>query len=122
MKKKILIIEDDQLIVRAYLAHLERDGYKVETALDGKEGLEKVKSFKPDLILLDIIMPMLDGISTLKILKKDKETKKIPVILLTNVNEKDDVVLASKLGVLLYFVKVETSLKVLSKWVRDILK
>ena len=74
-KLKILLIEDDETLVRAYKDHFMRAGYDVGISLDGEDALEKVKIFHPDLILLDILMPKLDGISVLIKLKDDIETK-----------------------------------------------
>src|SRR5947207_2884263 len=81
---KILIVEDDPQISRIYHRIFSLEGYTVELAGDGEEGLMKTKSFQPSLILLDITMPKLNGMLVLEALKADEETKKIPVIMLTN--------------------------------------
>jgi len=119
--KKILIVDDEKQIVTAYNEHLAREGYEIETAYDGEEALMKVKEFAPDLILLDILMPNLDGLEALKNLKEDALTKDIPVIMLTNLGEKENLVRASELGSTLYFIKAETSLAILDRWIKDIL-
>lgn len=121
-KQKILIVDDEEQIVTAYGDHFAREGYEIAKAYDGAEALEKVKEFAPDIILLDILMPKLDGLSALKQLKEDPETRDIPVIILTNLDQKEDVVKGVQEGGILYFVKVRTSLEVLSKWIRDLLR
>lgn len=82
--KKILLVDDEPLVIKALSRKLLTSGFSLDYAYDGQEALLKVGQFKPDLILLDILMPKLDGISVLKRLKADKETKNIPVIILTN--------------------------------------
>ena len=121
-KQKILIVDDEEQIVTAYGDHFAREGYEIGKAYDGAEALEKVKEFTPDIILLDILMPKLDGLSALKQLKKDPETRDIPVIILTNLDQKEDVLKGVQEGGILYFVKARTSLEVLSKWIRDLLR
>ena len=74
---KILLVEDDDLMVRMYRRVLDCEGYTVEIASNGQEGYEKTKTFKPDLILLDIMMPVLNGLQALEKLKKDPQTKDI---------------------------------------------
>ncbi len=103
---KILIVDDDALLVRMYQKKLENDGYIVATADDGETALQKVQELKPDLILLDIMMPKVNGLQVLAILKEDKETSSIPVILLTNVGSSDeDVNRGLELGAVAYLVK-----------------
>ncbi len=84
-KKKILLIDDDADFVGAIRVMLEANGYELAVAYDGKEGLEKVHQFHPDLILLDMMMPVMDGREACKKLKSDPATRKIPVILLTGI-------------------------------------
>jgi two-component system, OmpR family, alkaline phosphatase synthesis response regulator PhoP len=82
-KGKILVVDDEIYIVHILDFSLGMEGYEVVTALDGEQALHKVKSDRPDLVVLDIMMPKLDGYETCKILKNDPETKNIPVILLS---------------------------------------
>ena len=82
---KILLVEDEVLVRDMYKKKLELSKFDVETASDGKEGLRKARELKPDLILLDIIMPHLDGIQVLMKIKNDPELKEIPVVMLTNI-------------------------------------
>ena len=91
-KGRILVVDDEIYIVHILDFSLGMEGYEVVTALDGEQALEKARSEKPDLIVLDIMMPKLDGYETCKMLKADPETKDVPVILLSakgrNVDQK----------------------------------
>jgi CheY-like chemotaxis protein len=82
--KSVLVIDDDPMIVKVLRDSLERAGYRVRTATSGLEGLQTVKDERPDLIILDILMPMLDGFKVARILKFDKRFQKIPMIVLTS--------------------------------------
>lgn len=120
--KKILLVDDDPLIIRMYQTKLSKDGYNISLAFNGEEAIIKAKKDKPDLILLDLMMPKMNGIETLEQLKKDSDTKDIPVVILTNLEDKkDDVEKAKKMGALNYWVKAETDLKTLSSKVKEIL-
>ena len=83
-KKNILVVDDDPLVVKILREPLERAGYNVNVASHGLEALKKVKERKPDLIILDILMPLLDGFKVARLLKFDKRFKDIPIIVLTS--------------------------------------
>lgn len=104
-KKKILIVEDDNFVAEVYSTKLLEMGHEVIIAQNGEEGLNALKENTPDMILLDIIMPVMGGIEMLEELKKNEEWKKIPVILLTNVGEKDSIQKVQSLGVKDYLIK-----------------
>jgi DNA-binding response OmpR family regulator len=104
-KKKILVIEDDKMIGAMYKTKLESSGFEAMWSEDGAAGLESVKKEMPDMILLDIILPKLDGFTVLEELKKDNKTKSIPVIILTNLGTEEDVEKGQKLGAVDYIVK-----------------
>lgn len=87
-KTTVCIIDDDGYICDIYRTKFQREGFTVVTANDGMEGIRVIKENKPDIILLDIQMPILDGVGVLDALKKDEELSKIPVIILSN-NDKD---------------------------------
>jgi DNA-binding response OmpR family regulator len=119
---KILIVEDDVLMVKMYQGKFEDDGFDVAVAFDGETGLIKAKEFKPDLILLDIMMPKVNGLEMLKNLKADETIKKIPVILLTNVGGNDeDAEKGLSLGAVAYMVKAQYDAKDVVKKVKEIL-
>lgn len=105
--KKILIVDDETLVVKALTEKLASEGFLPDYARDGEEALLKVKQTKPDLILLDIIMPKLDGISVLKRLKAVPETQNIPVIILTNLYDDKKVSEVLRNGGTDYLVKVD---------------
>jgi CheY-like chemotaxis protein len=118
---KVLIVDDEVSLVKALRLHLDKEGYETEVAYDGLEALQKVGLWQPDIVLLDIYMPKLNGIDTLKILKKKPETKNIPVIMLTNYDDRDKIVETSETGSLLYFVKANTKLSLLSTYIHQLL-
>ncbi len=109
--KRILFIEDESALQKTLGEVLRENGYEVISALDGETGIKSAKTKKPDLILLDLILPKLSGFEVLKQLKKDEETKNIPVIVLTNLEEVKDVEKAMELGATTYLVKANYSLK-----------
>lgn len=119
---KILIIEDDPLMSRMYEKIFTFEKFEVELAPDGSEGIKKVKSFKPTLILLDVMMPKMNGLEVLETLKKDDATKKIPVIMLTNLAGQKDAETALSMGAVKYIVKSEYDPKQVSDMVKEILK
>lgn len=108
--KKILFVEDEEALQKTLGEILKQEGYEVISALDGEAGFNLVKSEKPDLILLDLILPKMDGFEVLKRLKADGETKDIPVIVLTNLEGIGDVGKAIELGATTYLVKAQYSL------------
>jgi len=103
--KKILIADDRYEVVELVKATLEGEDYQVIDASDGKEALEKIKREKPDLVLLDIIMPKMDGFEVLSEVKKDPKTKEIPIIMLTAKGQKLDKDKGRRLGAQDYIVK-----------------
>ncbi len=121
-KKKILVVEDDSMISSMYKTKFEADGFTVLTASDGAEGLESAKKEKPDIIMLDVILPRLDGFSVLEEIKKDKTTKNIPVIMLTNLGTEEDKAKGEKLGALDYLVKASLTPGQVSAKIKQALK
>lgn len=101
---KILIIDDDPFIVDMYTLKLKELGFDVENAPDGRKGLEKIKDGGYDLILLDVVLPMMDGFEILQTLKREGTTH-APIILLTNLGQKEDVDRGLSLGAVDYFIK-----------------
>lgn len=104
-KPTILLVEDDTFLGGMYVTKLTLENFTTELATDGKSGLEKAGKLKPDLILLDILMPKMNGFEVLKALKKNPETRDIPVILLTNLGQKGDVREGLDLGAADYLIK-----------------
>jgi DNA-binding response OmpR family regulator len=102
--KKILIIEDDSFLSEMYATRLIQAGYQTEIADDGQKGWQKIQDTNPDLVLLDVVLPKIDGFELLKKIK-NSQFDKIPVILLTNLGQKSDVEKGLKLGAHSYIIK-----------------
>jgi two-component system alkaline phosphatase synthesis response regulator PhoP/two-component system response regulator VicR len=105
MPTKILVCDDERHIVRLIQVNLERQGYQVTTAFDGKEGLEKIRAEKPDLVVLDVMMPYMDGFEVLKTLRREPETEALPVIMLTAKAQDKDVFEGYHYGADMYLTK-----------------
>ena len=119
---RILLAEDDRFQRKAAEASLRRSGYVVIAAADGEEALRLARSEAPDLILLDLIMPKLQGFEVLRALKQDPATAGIPVIVLSNLSQDRDVQQAIEGGAAAYVVKANLSLKELVKKVQETLR
>jgi len=104
-KKHILLVEDDEFLSELYATKLNLEGYKVTLANDGEKGLKFAISEKPDLILLDIVLPKIDGFEVLKQVKSNSAIRNIPIILLTNLSQKDEVDKGLDLGAVDYLIK-----------------
>jgi DNA-binding response OmpR family regulator len=120
--KKILFIEDESALQKTFGEILKQEGFEMISALDGESGLNLAKTKKPDLILLDLILPKKDGFEVLKELKEDEKTKEIPVIVLTNLEGIDDVDRALQLGATTYLVKAQYTLEEVIEKVKKTLK
>jgi DNA-binding response OmpR family regulator len=109
--KRILLAEDDRFLRRAAESALKRAGFTVLPAADGEEALRLARAEKPDLVLLDLIMPKLQGFEVLKALKADPTTAMIPVVVLSNLGQDGDVQRALESGAVAYLVKANLSLE-----------
>jgi len=105
MTKKILVVDDSKTISDMVRGLLERIGFEVETAYDGLEALEKVKKSLPDLIILDVNMPKMDGFRVCRLLKFDRNFRSIPIIMLTARDEEENIKTGIKTGADLYLTK-----------------
>ncbi len=113
-KNVLLIVEDEKILLETLKEKLESEGFNVVTALDGSEGLKMAIDNHPDLILLDLLLPKVDGITMLKQLRKDKWGSKAPVIILTNVESSDKIAESLSVGfgdVFEYMLKTNWSLE-----------
>ena len=104
-RAKILVVDDEPNIVQTLQDRLEMNDYQVITAADGKEGLEKATSERPDIVLLDVIMPIMDGLEMLERLRKNDSTRDLPVIMLTARSQSQDITRANSYGIEDYVVK-----------------
>jgi two-component system alkaline phosphatase synthesis response regulator PhoP/two-component system response regulator VicR len=114
MPKKILAVDDEKHIVRLVQVNLERQGYEVVTANDGREALEKVESERPDLVVLDVMMPYMDGFEVLQNLRRNPSTRDIPVIMLTAKAQDADVFRGWQSGVDCYLTKPFNPMELIS--------
>lgn len=121
-RKKILIIEDEVTLQRAMVDFLTQEKFEVVSAMDGEQGLALAKSEMPDLIILDIILPKKDGYEVLSEVKKDLHTKKIPVILLTNLESAENIQKAFESGAMTYLVKSDYKLEDIVLKIKETLK
>ena len=113
--RRILLAEDDRFLRKAAEATLRRSGFTVLTAVDGEEALKLAQAETPDLILLDLIMPKMQGFEVLRSLKQSPETAHIPVIVLSNLGQDRDIQQAMESGAVAYLVKANLSLEELVK-------
>lgn len=115
-EKTILLVEDDSFVSDIYQKKIESEGFKIVTAENGVEAIKKLNEIVPDLILLDIVMPYMDGMDVLKEIKANDKWKNIPVILLTNLSEKEKIEEAIGIGANDYLIKSHfTPSEVISK-------
>jgi CheY-like chemotaxis protein len=118
--RRILLAEDDRFLRRAAESRLKQGGFTVIPAVDGEEALRLARAEHPDLILLDLIMPKVQGFEVLKALKEDAATRSIPIIVLSNLGQDSDVQQAMAQGATAYFVKSNLSLQGLAQMVGEV--
>lgn len=121
-KTKILVVEDEKFLLDLYQIKLIQEGHEVLIAKNGSEGLAMTQDHLPDLILLDILMPKVDGYEMLKKLKVDKKTKKIPVIIFSNLSQKEEIEKGLKLGANDFIIKTSVTPTELAQKVEEYLK
>jgi len=120
--KKVLIVEDDSLLAKVLSESFLIEKFQVATVNNGLEVAKIVETFKPDIILLDLIIPGIDGFAVLKKLKSDIKTKDIPVLVLSNLSDVGDVKSIKVLGADEYFIKSNTEMEKIVKYVKNRLK
>jgi DNA-binding response OmpR family regulator len=122
MAKKILIIEDDEMLRGIMTQRLAGEHYNVVQAVDGSAGLQAIKDEKPDLVLLDLMLPIMDGFNVLEAAKKDDAISSIPIVILSNLSQKEDIERAMKLGAHDYWIKIEFASDEIMEKIREIIK
>ena len=120
--KKILLVEDDPFLIDIYTTKLKDSGFDVKVAADGDEALGTVKEEKPALVVLDVVLPHIDGWEILSQLKSDKELKKIKVIILSNLGQKEEVEKGLKLGATKYLIKAHYTPSQVVEEIKKVLK
>ncbi|MBI4117882.1 MAG: response regulator [Parcubacteria group bacterium] len=118
---RILIVEDDRFLLKIYSTKLSKAGYEVIFAIEGDEALRKINDEKPNLILLDIILPGKNGFEILSEMRSQKSTQNIPVIILSNLGQEEDIVRGKELGVKEYLVKSNHSLKEVMQKISEVI-
>ena len=119
---KILIVEDDKALNEAYRLILTKEGHTIETAFNGEEGLGKVEQFKPEIILLDMLMPKMDGLGFLRNFDAHKTHKDIQVIILSNLDMEKQIQEAMELGAARYIIKAHMSPSELAVLINHVIK
>jgi len=122
MLKTILVIEDDKFLRELITQKLTKEGYETSEAIDGEEGIKKIKEEKPGLILLDLILPGIDGFEVLSRAKGDPAISSIPVIILSNLGQKEDIERGLKLGAVDYLIKAHFTPGEIIEKIKNILK
>jgi len=120
--KTILIVEDDKFLRELISRKLSGEGFEVFGAVDGEEGIKKIKEGKPDLVLLDLILPGIDGFEVLARLREDPEFSSIPVIILSNLGQREEVERGLKLGAIDYLIKAHFTPGEIIEKIRNTLK
>ncbi len=120
--KKILVIEDDKFLRELISQKLIKEGYDIAEAVDGEKGVKKVKEEKPDLVLLDLILPGIDGFEVLSRVKKDPFLAQIPVIILSNLGQKEDIEKGLKIGAADYLIKAQFTPDEIVEKIKNVLK
>lgn len=115
----ILLIEDESFLRNLLTMRLQREGFTVEIAEDGVEGVEKIKSLRPRLVLLDLILPKMNGFELLQQVAEDPQLAKIPVIIISNLGQESDIERGKALGAIEYYVKARLSIDDLITKVRE---
>ena len=118
----LLIVEDDEILLRALYLIFHEDNYTIATAPDGDTALKMAERMRSDLILLDLLLPMMNGFDFLKFIKANPGLKEIPVIVLSNLGDQENIAKAKELGALDYFVKSGTNLNDLREKIAKIIK
>ena len=120
-KIRLLVVEDDEFLVKMYESGLSREGFDVVTASDGEMGVKTAQEVRPDLILLDLILPKMDGFTCLETLKSKTVTKRIPVIILSNLGQNSDIKRGLDLGAEDYLIKTDYTVKQVGEKVKKVL-
>ena len=121
-KVLLLIVEDEMMLAQMYSSKLKKEGFEVHVAHNGREGIAKMRSEHPNLVLMDVLMPDIDGLQALRQVKADSQTKDIPVLILTNMSDDNYAKQAIKDGANDYIVKAETTPEQVVQTIKGILK
>ena len=118
---RILIVEDDRFLSSILKGRMEKNNFAVEQAFDGEEGLAKLREFRPDMVILDLIMPKVSGFEFLERISTDPEFNQAPILIVSNLGQDSDIQKAKDLGAIDYYVKVRTSIDDLDRIIKNII-
>ena len=118
----VLVVEDDKFLRELISQKLIKEGFEVESAIDGEEGIKKAKELKPNIVLLDLILPGIDGFEVLSRIKGDPALASVPVIILSNLGQKEDVEKGLKLGAVDYLIKAHFTPGEIIEKIKNVLK
>jgi len=118
---KVLIVEDEHFLSTILANRLKKEGFVISQAFDGQEGIDSLSTEKPDLVILDLILPRRSGFEVLETLSRDPQLSKIPVIILSNLGQQSDIEKARELGAFAYYIKVSTSIDNFVEVVRNVI-
>jgi len=121
-EKIILLVEDEPILANLLKQRLEKEGFTVILCRDGEMALKTLKETKPDLILLDIILPKISGFELMETLQADPQFEKAPIIIISNLGQESDIQKSQALGAVRYFVKAKVSIEELVEHVKNFLK
>jgi DNA-binding response OmpR family regulator len=119
--KKILVVDDDAFILDMYVMKFKEQGFQVETATDGKIALEKIRTANPDIVLLDVVMPRMDGFDVMKKIKENIAPRTYKILFLTNFGQKEDVERGMELGADVYIIKAHFTPSEVAAKVKELL-
>ena len=120
--RSVLLVEDEPLLGNLLKQRLEKEGFKVILNRDGAEALKTLKDFKPDLILLDIILPKVSGFEFMETIRNDPQFQRAPIIIVSNLGQESDVTKGQSLGAVGYLVKAQVSIEEIIEKVKEFLK
>lgn len=120
--QKILLIEDEPLLANLLKQRLEKNSFEVLLARDGEEGLKILRETKPDLILLDIILPKISGFELMETLRNNTDFQQAPIIIISNLGQDNDIEKGQSLGAVGYFIKAKISIEELVQQVKDFIE
>lgn len=122
IRPRILVVEDETFLVKIYAVKLKKEGYDVSIAADGEQAVALAREIKPDLILLDLILPKMNGFEALEAMRASRENKSTPVIVLSNLGQEEDMKRAEAFGVDAYLVKANHSIQEIVDKIRETLE
>jgi two-component system alkaline phosphatase synthesis response regulator PhoP len=118
---KVLIVEDEEIIQKALKMQLDSDGYETLTAPNGEVCLEVLKRFAPDIVLMDLVMPVMDGFEAIRQIREMENFKNLPIIVLSNLSQEEEIQEAKELGIKDFFIKADNDLSDISKRIKELI-